>query len=69
MFNKFKNGDKVFVEGFGKVDGKFYKNVPAKVIRRDPYFKDYLVRFKDGAEDWLSSQYLRKPYSRKKRRN
>lgn len=69
MFNEFKNGDKVFVEGIGKNNGKVYKNVPAKIIERDPYFKDYLVRFKNGTEDWILPQYLRKPYSRRKRRN
>lgn len=61
MFNKFKNGDKVFVEGVGQNDGKRYYNVPAKVIERDPYYKDYLVQFKDRTEDWIVPQFLRKP--------
>ena len=69
MFNEFKNGDKIFVAGIGEIDGKIYKNIPAKIIGRDPYFKDYLVQFKDGTEDWFLPKYLRKPYSRKKRRN
>ncbi len=69
MFNEFKNGEKVFVEGIGQNDGKQYDNVPAKVIERDPYFKDYLVQFKDGTEDWIMPQYLRKPYSRKRKRS
>ena len=69
MFNEFKNGEKVFVEGIGKNTGKQYDNVPAKVIERDPYFKDYLVQFKDGTEDWMIPKYLRKPYSRKRKRS
>ena len=67
MFSKFKIGNKVFVNGIGKNDGKVYANVSAIVIEHDSYFKDYLVRFKDGTTDWISPQYLRKPYSRKRR--
>lgn len=66
MFNKFKNGEKVFVDGIGEINGKKYNNIPAIVINRDPYFKDYLVKFKNGTEDWILPKYLRKPYSRKK---
>lgn len=64
MFSKFKNGQKVIVYGPGKKDGKFYKNVPAIVIERDPYYKDYHIRFLDGTDDWLLQKYLRKPYTR-----
>ena len=67
MFNKFKIGNKVFVNGIGKNDGKVYENVSAIVIEHDSYFKDYRVQFKDGTTDWISPQYLRKPYSRKRR--
>ena len=67
MFNEFKNGSKVIVNGIGLKSGKYYKNVPAIVVERDPYFLDYLVRFKNGTEDWVSPKYLRKPYSRKKK--
>ena len=69
MFNKFKKGHKVIVYGTGKIAGRFYKNIPGIVIECDPYFRDYLVRFKDGSEDWISKKYLRKPYSRNKKRS
>ena len=68
MFNKFKNGDKVFVCGIGQNNGRIYKNIPGKVIERDPYFKDYLVRFNDGTEDWILAKYLRKPYQRREKK-
>lgn len=69
MHNEFKNGTKVIVYGPGENNDKFYKNVPAKIIERDPYYKDYLVRFIDGTEDWLLPEHIRKPYSRKKKRS
>ena len=65
---EFKKNERVIVCGYGKVDGKFYKDVPATIIERDPYYKDYHVKFKNGTEDWLSPQYIRKPYSRKMKR-
>lgn len=65
MHNKFKNGEKVFVFGPGENDGTFYRNIPAIIIERDPYYLDYLVKFKDGTEDWVESQYLRKPFERR----
>ncbi len=65
MYNKFKNKEKVFVYGPGEKSGKFYRNVPAFIVERDPYYQDYLVRFKDGKEDWIQPQHLRKPYERK----
>ena len=58
MFNEFKIGDKVFVEGIGEIDGTVYKNIPAKIVERDPYFKDYLVKFKNGN----LMEYLRQIY-------
>lgn len=39
MFNEFKNGEEVLVNGTGKNGGKQYWNVPARIIERDPYFK------------------------------
>ena len=36
-------------------------------LRDYPYYKDYLVRFIDGTEDWLLPEHIRKPYSRKKK--
>lgn len=66
MFNEFKNGTKVIVCGLGKIDGKFYKNLPAIIIECDSYFKDYHVKFKDGTEDWIAPEHLRKPYSKRK---
>lgn len=61
MHNEFKDGSEVIVDGPGKNDGKYYDNQSAIVLERDPYFKDYNVKFKDGTEDWLSPRYLRKP--------
>lgn len=69
MFNKYKNGSKVIVYGTGKNNGKFYKNVPATVIEVDPYYRDYHLKFKDGTEDWLSEEHLRKPYTKGKKRS
>lgn len=66
MFNKFKKNHKVIVYGYGEIAGKFYKNKPAFIIERDPFYGDYLVRFKDGTEDWLEEKYLRIPYERRK---
>ncbi len=65
MHNEFKNGTKVIVCGPGEKNGKFYKNVPAKILERDPYYLDYHVKFKDGTDDWLLPKHIRKPYSRK----
>ena len=65
MKNKFKNKNKVFVCGPGENAGVLYKNIPAIIIERDPYYLDYLVKFKDGTEDWIEEKYLRKPYERK----
>lgn len=48
--------------GPGQIAGVFYKNMPAIIIEKDTYFGDYLVRFKDGTEDWIKPEYLRKPY-------
>ena len=43
MKNKFKNKDKVFVHGCGENDGKFYNNISAIIIERDPFYQDYFV--------------------------
>lgn len=67
MFNEFKKGHKVIVYGPGQNNGKFYKNKPAIIIERDPFFKDYHVRFSDGTTDWILPENLRKPYARKRR--
>ena len=69
MHNEFKNKTKVIVYGPGENNGKMYRNVPAIVIERDPYYKDYHVRFKDCTTDWLIPEHIRKPYSRNKRRS
>ncbi len=65
MFNEFKNGERVIVCGIGENNGKRYINVPGRIVERDTYYKDYLVRFKNGAEDWIEPKYIRKPYSKK----
>ena len=67
MYNEVKNGTMVIIYGPGESNGKFYKNVLAIIVERDPYYKDYHVRFKDGTEDWLLPEHIRKPYSKKKR--
>lgn len=69
MFNKFKKNHKVIVYGPGQNNNRFYKDKPAIIIERDPYFKDYHVEFKDGSRDWILPIYLRKPYGRKKKRS
>ena len=56
MFNKFKKNNKVIVYGYGKTAGKFYKNKPAFIIEKDSYYLDYLVKFKDGTEDWMEEK-------------
>lgn len=66
MFNQFKKGEEIIVCGFGEECGKFYYQKRAIIKERDPYYKDYLVKFKDGSEDWIISQYLHKPYTKKK---
>lgn len=68
MYNKFKKGEKVIVCGLGEEHGRFYKNEPAIIIERELYYKDYLVKFKNGNEDWILPEYLRKPYSQKRKR-
>jgi len=66
MHNKFKNQTKVIVCGPGQKTGKLYKNIPAEILERDPYYLDYHVKFKDGTDDWLLPKHIRKLYSRKK---
>ena len=68
MHNKFKNGSAVIICGLSKTNGKFYKNKPAIIVTRDSHFKDYLVKFKNGDEDWISPKDVYKPYSRRRRK-
>lgn len=58
MFNKFKNGEIVIVNGVGKNQGKRYIYRIAKVISRDSYYLDYNVQFENGTEDWVDEKYL-----------
>lgn len=58
MFNKFKKGDIVVVNGIGKSDSKNYFNKMAVIIGKDTYFKDYNVKFTDELEDWIDEKYL-----------
>ena len=60
MFNKFKIGEIVIVNGIGKCNDTEYKNKIGIVICRDPYYLDYNIRFIDGSEDWLDAKYLEK---------
>lgn len=66
MHNKFKDGSKVLVCGPGQKDGKYYNRKLAKVLYRDPHFKDYYVKFYDNSEDWILPKYLQKPNAKKK---
>lgn len=59
MKNKFKDGTKVIIDGPGENDDKSYNNVPARIIQCDPYYRDYLVMFEDGTEDWVLCKYIR----------
>lgn len=63
MFCNFKKGTIVLVHGSGKKNGKFYATVLATVIEKDPFFKDYHVKFNDGTEDWLDAKCLKKLFS------
>lgn len=67
MFNKFKNNQKVIVNGFGKCNHRRYRYKKGIVICRDPYYLDYNIRFEDGTEDWVDEKFLRKVRGEKKR--
>ena len=58
--NSFKINEIVLVKGFGKCNNKYYHNIIGRVICRDPYFKDYNIKFQDGTEDWFNLEYLNK---------
>ena len=66
MYNKFKDGDSVIVNGIGKCNDKRYKNKFGKVICRDPFFFDYNIQFEDGTEDWIDDIYIEKYESEEK---
>lgn len=68
MFNKFKNGERVLVNGFGKNSGKYYSRKRGHVICRDPYYKDYNIIFPDGTEDWFNEEDLRKSRKEKNKK-
>lgn len=59
MFMKFKRNQQVLINGIGKFEDTIYKNKLATVIRRDPYFKDFYVRFEDGTADWISPEHIK----------
>ncbi len=69
MFNKFKIGQSVYVQGYGKNDNKYYSRTNGKVIEKDIFFRDYLIEFKDGTNDWFDEEYLTPIRNYKKRRN
>lgn len=60
MNNLFKDRECVIVNGFGKNNNDLYRNELAFIICKDPYYKDYNVRFANGTEDWISEKYLNK---------
>lgn len=66
MFNRFKKKSKVMVYGPSKA-GRFYRNEVAIILERDSFFKDYHIKFKNGTDDWIDADFLRKPYTRKKK--
>ena len=66
MYNKFKDGDSVIVNGIGKCNDKRYKSKIGKVICRDPFFFDYNIQFEDGTEDWIDDIYIIKNESEEK---
>ena len=57
-----KKKDEILEKGYQIVIASFQKFEIeiAEVIERDPYFKDYHIRFEDGSEDWLLPKYLLK---------
>ena len=66
MKNKFKNNERVVVNGYGKLTKKVYKNKKGFVILRDTYYLDYNVRLDNGIEDWFDGNCLRKMKRRRK---
>lgn len=70
MLNKFKVSQRVHVNGIGKSENKYYKNKIGKVIIKDTYFRDYLIRFNNGSEDWFNEYSLKKikNYTRKEQK-
>lgn len=66
MYTNLKKGQKVIVNGPGENMGKKYHNELGIIEQRDPYFKDYYVKFKDGTKDWFLPIYLRKYKTRKR---
>lgn len=58
MFNKFKNGQRVIVKGYGKKNGWFYSRRVGTVVCRDPYFLDYEVEFNNGTVDWFDEECI-----------
>lgn len=45
---------------FGKINNSYYYKRKGVVICRDPYYKDYNIKFDDGSEDWFDEEYLTK---------
>lgn len=70
MLNKFKVNQTVHVNGFGKSENKYYKNKIGKVILKDNYFHDYLIRLNNNTEDWFNEKSLKKlrKYTRKEQK-
>ena len=68
MFSQINIGDTVLVNGLGKTDNMQYTNLIAIVIERDSYYKDFLVRFNDGTEDWFSPKFLHILYKKRRQK-
>ena len=62
MNNEIKDGERVVICGRGENNGKIYKNEYARIIERDPYYKDYHVIFDSGKTDWINPSDIRKLY-------
>lgn len=65
MFYKFKKKSSVIVSGRGLSTGIFYQNISGTVVIRDPFFKDYLVKFADGKEEWFRPEALQRKQLKK----
>ena len=62
MFSRYKIGEKVIICGIGEFYGTKYENELATIIERDPYYKDYLVKFNNETEDWILPRYIKRQY-------
>lgn len=60
MRNKFKRGENVVVNGFGKIENRYYINEFGSIIEKDDFFLDYNVLFQGMKNDWFEEKSLKK---------